>query len=239
MIRNAILLFAVAATYCWPARRCRGTRVGRERPVGLSDRAGRQRLALDAAWGRGIADVPPGDDRREACRSSPTDSRKARRKSSSATTPICGNWAWRSTLASLGNEGYVIRTVGDDLVIAGGQLRGNMYGVYGFLEDHLGCRWFAPGVSRIPKSAAVGHRPDRRPPGSRAGVPRALPGRLSRRRLVRPQPHELQCARLDAKHGGKVKFVAVLVPHVRAVDAGGEIFQRASRVFLAGQWQAA
>ena len=95
----------------------------------------------------------------------------------------------------LGNEGYVIRTVGDRLVIAGGQLRGNMYGVYGFLEDHLGCRWFAPGVSRIPKAAAAGHRPDRRPPDSGPGIPRAVSGRLSRRRLVRAEPHELQrCA---------------------------------------------
>lgn len=52
---------------------------------------------------------------------------------------------------ALGNEGYAIRTVGKRLVIAGGALRGNLYGVYGLLEDHLGCRWFAPGVSRIPK----------------------------------------------------------------------------------------
>ena len=51
---------------------------------------------------------------------------------------------------ALGDEGYVIKTVGKHLVIAGGELRGNMYGVYGFLEDHLGCRWFTPEVSRIP-----------------------------------------------------------------------------------------
>jgi len=51
----------------------------------------------------------------------------------------------------LGDEGYVIRTVGTRLVIAGGALRGNLYGVYGLLDDHLGCRWFAPGVSRIPR----------------------------------------------------------------------------------------
>ena len=57
--------------------------------------------------------------------------------------------------AAMGKEGYVIRTVGERVVIAGGQLRGNMYGVYGFLEDHLGCRWFSPGVSRIPKSARL------------------------------------------------------------------------------------
>jgi hypothetical protein len=41
---------------------------------------------------------------------------------------------------SFGDEGYLIRTVGDRLVIAGGRLRGTMYGVYAFLEDVLGCR---------------------------------------------------------------------------------------------------
>jgi hypothetical protein len=55
-------------------------------------------------------------------------------------------------VASLGKEGYVIRTVGDRLVIVGGSVRGNMYGVYGLLEDHLGCRWFTPDCTRIPKT---------------------------------------------------------------------------------------
>ncbi len=50
----------------------------------------------------------------------------------------------------LGDEGFRICTVPPHLVIAGGRLRGTMYGVYTFLES-LGCRWFAPGVSRIPK----------------------------------------------------------------------------------------
>ena len=68
--------------------------------------------------------------------------------------------------ASLGKEGYVIRTVGDHLVIAGGPVHGAMYGVYGLLEDHLGCRWFAPGVSRIPKRPrlAIGPIDDRQIP---------------------------------------------------------------------------
>ena len=56
---------------------------------------------------------------------------------------------------ALGKEGYVIRTIGDTIVIAGGQLRGNMYGVYGLLEEHLGCRWFTPKVSRIPKQSKL------------------------------------------------------------------------------------
>jgi len=52
---------------------------------------------------------------------------------------------------ALGDEGYVIRTVGPTLVIAGSDKRGTLYGVYGLLEDHFGCRWFAPGVESIPK----------------------------------------------------------------------------------------
>lgn len=51
----------------------------------------------------------------------------------------------------LGDEGYVLKTVGRHLVIAGGELRGTMYGVYGLLEDHFGCRWFTPDVSSIPR----------------------------------------------------------------------------------------
>ena len=56
---------------------------------------------------------------------------------------------------SLGAEGYVLRTVGNHLVIAGSDVRGVMYGVYGLLQDHLGCRWFTPEVSRIPKQPTL------------------------------------------------------------------------------------
>ncbi|MFC1541789.1 DUF4838 domain-containing protein [Candidatus Latescibacterota bacterium] len=53
---------------------------------------------------------------------------------------------------SLGDEGYILKTVGSYIIIAGGDLRGNMYGVYGLLEDHLGFRWFTADVSHIPKT---------------------------------------------------------------------------------------
>lgn len=55
----------------------------------------------------------------------------------------------------LGDEGFTLRTAGPALVIAGGRLRGTMYGVYALLEDHLGCRWYSATVSRIPKRARV------------------------------------------------------------------------------------
>ncbi|MCW5977276.1 MAG: DUF4838 domain-containing protein [Bryobacteraceae bacterium] len=54
----------------------------------------------------------------------------------------------------LGPEGFVLKTAGRNIAIAGGRQRGSMYGVYAFLEK-LGCRWFTPEVSRIPKRRTI------------------------------------------------------------------------------------
>lgn len=43
----------------------------------------------------------------------------------------------------LGEDGYIIRRVGNRVLIAGGSDRATLYGVYAFLEK-FGCRWFAP-----------------------------------------------------------------------------------------------
>ncbi len=56
---------------------------------------------------------------------------------------------------SLGPDGFVIRTVGRHLILAGGKQRGSMYAVYSFLEDHLGCRWYSPSVSVIPRQKTI------------------------------------------------------------------------------------
>jgi hypothetical protein len=109
--------------------------------------------------------------------------------------------------ASLGKEGYVIRTVGEHLVIAGGPVRGAMYGVYGLLEDHLGCRWFAPGVSRIPKSTrlVIDAIDERQVPALESREPFVVdyvrdPDWYARNRMNSSNSW------LDEQHGGKVKF---------------------------------
>lgn len=56
--------------------------------------------------------------------------------------------------ADLGTEGFALKTKGRQLIIAGGRLRGSMYGVYEFLE-RLGCRWFTADVSRIPRMRSI------------------------------------------------------------------------------------
>ncbi|MCH8119934.1 MAG: DUF4838 domain-containing protein [Planctomycetes bacterium] len=55
----------------------------------------------------------------------------------------------------LGADGIIIRTVGNDLILAGGHPRGTLYAVYTFLEDHLGCRWWSSTESAIPKKPTL------------------------------------------------------------------------------------
>ena len=42
------------------------------------------------------------------------------------------------TTDGLGAEGIVIKTVGNDLILAGGEPRGTLYAVYNFLEGQVG-----------------------------------------------------------------------------------------------------
>jgi hypothetical protein len=51
---------------------------------------------------------------------------------------------------TLGDEGLMIKTVGQKLVIAGGEKRGTLYGVYTFLEEILGCHWYTSTLIEIP-----------------------------------------------------------------------------------------
>lgn len=49
------------------------------------------------------------------------------------------------------DESFRYCNSGSDILIWGGNMRGTMYGVMAFLENELGCRWYTPSVSVIPK----------------------------------------------------------------------------------------
>ncbi len=49
------------------------------------------------------------------------------------------------------DESFNIRSIGPHLLIYGGKTRGTMYGVMDFLETYIGCRWYTPQVSKVPK----------------------------------------------------------------------------------------
>jgi len=51
---------------------------------------------------------------------------------------------------SLGDQGYLLRTVHPHIVIAGASSAGTLYGVHRFLENYLAVRWYAPGITSTP-----------------------------------------------------------------------------------------
>jgi len=123
--------------------------------------------------------------------------------------------------AGLGREGYLLRTVGTRLVIAGGEPRGTLYGVYGLLEDHFGCRWFTPELERIPRSKRLVLPPldERRVPvfeyretytwesyDADWMVRNRLNGAGGRGRLLERQGIRPPVPELDAQHGGSIRF---------------------------------
>jgi len=112
---------------------------------------------------------------------------------------------------ALGNEGFVIKTVGPYLVLAGGRLRGSMYACYEFLDKYLGCRWFTaggatPAVSRIPRQETI-ELPDidyRKVPVleyREPYYPEAWDGDWAARNRMNSNK-----ARLGKKHGGKIVY---------------------------------
>ena len=52
----------------------------------------------------------------------------------------------------IAEDGFVLYSDGDYLLIAGEDSRGTLYGVYTFLEEYLGVRWFTPELEVVPES---------------------------------------------------------------------------------------
>ena len=58
-------------------------------------------------------------------------------------------------LNTLEEDGFLIKTDSSRLIIAGGNEKGTLYGVYTFLEKHLGCRMYSPTVKVVPKQPRI------------------------------------------------------------------------------------
>ncbi|MBI2422852.1 MAG: DUF4838 domain-containing protein [Candidatus Hydrogenedentes bacterium] len=65
--------------------------------------------------------------------------------------PVAAGLGVNPTDAELGAQGCVLRRAGEHLVIAGTPGSGTLLGTYDFLEDHLGVRWYAPGITHTPE----------------------------------------------------------------------------------------
>jgi len=55
----------------------------------------------------------------------------------------------------LGDDGFILRTTGESVIIAGGEKRGTLYGVFDFLEKFLGCLWLTSEVTVVPEAKTV------------------------------------------------------------------------------------
>ncbi len=57
------------------------------------------------------------------------------------------------TVTRLGEDGYVFRRDGDNLLISGATGRGTLYGVYGYLRAYIGYEWYGIDTTEIPHLA--------------------------------------------------------------------------------------
>lgn len=56
---------------------------------------------------------------------------------------------------TLKDDGFLIKTDSMRLIIAGGNEKGTLYGVYSFLEKYLGCRMYTPTVKVVPAKPQI------------------------------------------------------------------------------------
>lgn len=117
----------------------------------------------------------------------------------------------------LGTDGFALRTVGTRLVIAGGRPRGTLNGVYTFLEEQLGVRWFTPELELVRKTNSI-HLPDL----NEFKLPALETREVFWTEIMRDPDfaarHRLNgnSYRLGDKHGGRL---AVYHPFVHSFDA--------------------
>lgn len=60
----------------------------------------------------------------------------------------------------LGSDGFIMKASGNRLLITGGGERGVVYGVYAFLEEQLGCRWFTNDFEFVPELDTISFSKD-------------------------------------------------------------------------------
>lgn len=56
---------------------------------------------------------------------------------------------------SIKKDGFLLYSTGDKLFISGVDSRGTLYGVYTFLEEYLGVRWFTPTLEVVPENEDI------------------------------------------------------------------------------------
>lgn len=58
-------------------------------------------------------------------------------------------------LQELDPDGFIIKSQGSRIFLAGGSRKGTLYAVYTFLEKYLGCRFYAPDAETVPAQSDI------------------------------------------------------------------------------------
>ena len=48
-------------------------------------------------------------------------------------------------------EGFIVKKIGHDLIIYGGEERGTMFGVFRYLQKYFGVQWYTPDFTKVPR----------------------------------------------------------------------------------------
>lgn len=119
-----------------------------------------------------------------------------------------------STVNELGDEGFIIRTEGEDLYILGSDVRGTLYGTYTFLEDYLNCRFYSKSFEVVPKATGIqlSNIEDKQIPAFefRDSYWNSLNTKESAAKLKVNSNHGREVSQLDASVGGGITYAQVL-----------------------------
>jgi hypothetical protein len=110
--------------------------------------------------------------------------------------------------SQMGPEQWLIRTVGNNLVIAGGRPRGTLYAAYHFLEDVVGVRWWNPWEESIPRrpTLAVGNLNLSGQPSFRYRDIYMIYGRDGGRFAARNRLNRDGDAKVESQYGGTLNY---------------------------------
>lgn len=133
---------------------------------------------------------------------------------------------------SLSYPGYICRTIGNDLLIFGASSKGTANGIYGFLQEELGVRWFAPHelFNILPQKDRIAVKDlDRRVEPSYTGHPgvSTLPERPDypwQRRMRLAEIHDSRPVRALEPFSGASHNVHNIVPYRRYFESHPEYF---------------
>jgi len=132
----------------------------------------------------------------------------------------------------LGDEGFVIETVGKKLFIAGSGVRGALYGVYTFLEKYLGCRFYTSDFEKVPTRDTLGVQPIERDEQIPVFEYRDIDFVTSRQNNFQPKLKANGVYNNSpAEYGGKIEYVGgfahtfeTILPHDKYFEAHPEYF---------------